>query len=206
MPEGLQNSGSISDEALALQARRGSKEAEEELLLRYKNFVRAKARPYYLTGSDREDLIQEGMIGLYKAVRDFNQEKEASFRSFADLCVTRQILTAIKNATRNKHQPLNSYISLNNPVFTDNPDRTVEDLAASDLSSSPEELIIAEESVLRAQEVIKSKLSSFEIQVLELYMAGLPYCDIAQRLSKPVKSVDNALQRIKHKLAQELLP
>jgi len=191
---------SLSDEKLVTLAMNGSKEAQELILNRYKNFVRAKARTYFLVGADSDDIVQEGMIGLYKAVRDFKADKLSSFRAFADLCITRQIITAIKTATRNKHLPLNSYISLNKPIYDDDSERTLMDVITEETVSDPEELMLHKEAVASIEVKIGKELSFFEKSVLELYLDGRSYQEIAEILGKHVKSVDNALQRIKKKL------
>lgn len=191
---------SLSDEKLVTLAVNGSNEAQEMILNKYKNFVRAKARTYFLVGADSDDIVQEGMIGLYKAVRDFKADKLSSFRAFADLCITRQIITAIKTATRNKHLPLNSYISLNKPIYDDDSERTLMDIITEETVCDPEELMLHKEAVASIEVKIGKELSSFEKSVLELYLDGRSYQEIAENLGKHVKSVDNALQRIKKKL------
>ena len=191
---------SLSDEKLVTLAVNGSNEAQEMILNKYKNFVRAKARTYFLVGADSDDIVQEGMIGLYKAVRDFKADKLSSFRAFADLCITRQIITAIKTATRNKHLPLNSYISLNKPIYDDDAEKTLMDIITEETVCDPEELMLHKEAVASIEVKISKELSSFEKNVLELYLDGRSYQEIAEHLGKHVKSVDNALQRIKKKL------
>ncbi len=191
---------SLSDEKLVTLAMSGSNEAQEMILNKYKNFVRAKARTYFLVGADSDDIVQEGMIGLYKAVRDFKADKLSSFRAFADLCITRQIITAIKTATRNKHLPLNSYISLNKPIYDDDSERTLMDVITEETVCDPEELMLHKEAVASIEVKIGKELSSFEKRVLELYLDGCSYQEIAENLGKHIKSVDNALQRIKKKL------
>ena len=154
----------------------------------------------YILGGDREDLIQEGMIGLYKAVRDFNPDKNISFKTFADVCITRQILTAIRTANRNKHTPLNASISINAPVFDDDSGATILNIIQSTSISNPEELYIIDESLKEIKNEISKKLSGFENTVLELYLDGLSYVEISEKTDKSIKSIDNALQRIKKKL------
>jgi RNA polymerase sporulation-specific sigma factor len=168
--------------------------------------VRAKSRAYFLIGADSEDIIQEGMIGLYKAVRDYNEEKNASFRSFAELCVNRQMITAIKAATRQKHQPLNSYVSLNKPVYEEESEQTYMDFLQSDSSAllNPETLLIGQENKHFLEDQMVKNLSSFETRVLVLYLQGRSYFEIAHVLDKPEKSIDNALQRVKKKLEKFL--
>ncbi|NMA55757.1 MAG: RNA polymerase sporulation sigma factor SigH [Firmicutes bacterium] len=194
----------IQDEELVSKARDGSEVALEVLINKYKNFVRAKARSYFLVGADRDDIIQEGMIGLYKAVRDFRADKLSSFRAFAELCVTRQIITAIKTATRQKHIPLNSYISLNKPIYDEDSDRTLMDVISGVHISDPEELVINREEFDDIESKMGEILSDLEWQVLVSYLEGRSYQEIAAELNRHVKSVDNALQRVKRKLEKYL--
>ena len=197
---------SAKDEELVLMAQNGDDAAQEYLLDKYKSLVRAKSRAYFLFGADSEDIIQEGMIGLYKAVRDYNEEKNASFRSFAELCVNRQMITAIKAATRQKHQPLNSYISLNKPVYEEESEQTYMDFLQSSSESllNPEALLIGQENKSFLEDQMVKNLSSFETRVLVLYLQGRSYFEIANVLDKPEKSIDNALQRVKKKLEKFL--
>ena len=167
---------------------------------KYRNFVRAKARTYFLIGADREDIIQEGMIGLYKAVRDYKPGSGATFRSFAGLCITRQIISAIKTATRQKHIPLNSYISLSKSSFGDDSDSTLLDLLAEQHKFDPEEIMINRERSDFLENRLIASLSKYETCVLRKYLAGKRYCVIAAELGKSEKSIDNALQRIKKKI------
>ncbi|MGI6150972.1 MAG: RNA polymerase sporulation sigma factor SigH [Christensenellales bacterium] len=190
----------ILDEELIPIAREGEDKAIDELFKRYKNFVRAKARSYFLIGADREDIIQEGMIGLYKAIRDYREDKQSSFRAFAELCITRQMITAIKSATRQKHIPLNSYISLNKPVYDDGSDRTLIDMLSCSKSTNPEDLLIGREDYEAVESCIGEGLSKFEKQVLLLYLSGKSYQQIGAELNRQTKAVDNALQRVKRKL------
>ncbi len=194
------------DEELVLMAQNGDDAAQEYLLDKYKSLVRAKSRAYFLMGADSEDIIQEGMIGLYKAVRDYNEEKNASFRSFAELCVNRQMITAIKAATRQKHQPLNSYISLNKPVYEEESEQTYMDFLQSSSGSllNPEALLIGQENKSFLEDQMVKNLSSFETRVLVLYLQGRSYFEISRVLDKPEKSIDNALQRVKKKLERFL--
>jgi len=192
------------DEQLLLQIKEGNNAALEQLINKYKNFVRSKAKTYFLVGADKEDIVQEGMIGLFKAIRDFKDDKLVSFKSFAEICVTRQIITAIKTATRQKHMPLNSYISLNKPVFEDDGERTLMETINHDVVSDPEMLFIGKEELARIEGKINEVLSSFELEVLYLYLQGKSYHEIASELNKEVKSVDNALQRIKKKVEKFL--
>ncbi len=192
------------DENMVELARFGDVAAQEFLINKYKNFVRAKARSYFLIGADREDIIQEGMIGLYKAIRDFRIDRLSSFRAFAELCITRQIITAIKTATRQKHIPLNSYISLNKPIYSEDSERTLMDIISGTKISDPEELIISREEFTGIETKMGEILSSLEWKVLMCYLEGKSYQEIAEDLNRHVKSVDNALQRVKRKLERYL--
>jgi RNA polymerase sporulation-specific sigma factor len=192
------------DEDVVEFAREGDDGALEYLINKYKNFVRAKARSYFLIGADREDIIQEGMIGLYKAIRDFRMDKLSSFRAFAELCITRQIITAIKTATRQKHIPLNSYVSLNKPIYDEDSDRTLLDVISGTKITDPEELIISREEFDDIEEKMGEILSSLEWKVLMSYLEGKSYQEIAEDLKRHVKSIDNALQRVKRKLERYL--
>ena len=190
---------SQTDEEVVVLAQAGDGQALAYLLNKYKNFVRSKARSYFLIGADHEDIVQEGMIGLYKAIRDFQPTRLASFRSFAELCVKRQIITAIKAATRQKHVPLNSYVSLNKPLYDEESDRTLLDVIEGRVTN-PEDLYISQEDLSRIQTQISEVLSDLERQVLEAFMDGKSYQEIAELLGRHVKSIDNALQRVKRKL------
>lgn len=192
------------DEDIVEYAKDGDLAALEYLINKYKNFVRAKARSYFLIGADREDIIQEGMIGLYKAIRDFKSDKLSSFRAFAELCITRQIITAIKTATRQKHIPLNSYVSLNKPIYDEDSDRTLLDVISGSKITDPEELIISREEFDDIEEKMGEILSSLEWKVLMSYLEGKSYQEIAVDLKRHVKSIDNALQRVKRKLERYL--
>lgn len=194
----------MGDEEIVELAQEGNDAAQEYLINKYKNFVRAKARSYFLIGADREDIIQEGMIGLYKAIRDFRGDKLSSFRAFAELCITRQIITAIKTATRQKHIPLNSYVSLNKPIYDEDSDRTLLDIISGSKMTDPEELIISQEEFDDIEEKMGEILSSLEWQVLMSYLEGKSYQEIACDLKRHVKSIDNALQRVKRKLERYL--
>ena len=194
----------MSDEEVVELARQGDDDAQEYLIGKYKNFVRAKARSYFLIGADKEDIIQEGMIGLYKAIRDYRPDKLSSFRAFAELCITRQIITAIKTATRQKHIPLNSYISLNKPIYDEDSDRTLLDVISGTRVTDPEELVISQEDFDDIESKMGEILSSLEWNVLMYYLEGKSYQDIAAGLDRHVKSIDNALQRVKRKLERYL--
>jgi RNA polymerase sporulation-specific sigma factor len=190
----------LVDEEIIEYIHEGDDEALEYLIDKYKNFVRAKARSYFLIGADKEDIYQEGMIGLYKAIRDFKMDKLSSFRAFAELCITRQIITAIKTATRQKHVPLNSYVSLNKPIYDEDSDRTLLDIISQTKIADPEELIISKEEFYHIEEKMGEILSSLEWKVLTSYLEGKSYQEIAEDLKRHVKSIDNALQRVKRKL------
>ncbi len=192
------------DEQLVHRARNGDDAALECLITKYMHFVRSKARSYFLIGADREDIVQEGMIGLFKAIRDFRNDKLSSFRAFAELCITRQIITAIKTATRQKHIPLNSYISLNRPLYDDDSDRTLLDVVAGSKVSDPEEIVIAHEEFGAIERKMGELLSELERQVLAAYLNGKSYQEIAASLNRHVKSIDNALQRVKRKLERHV--
>jgi len=194
----------LSDEDVVLEAKGGDIVALEFLINKYKNFVKAKARSYFLIGADREDIVQEGMIGLYKAIRDFRGDKLSSFRAFAELCITRQIITAIKTATRQKHIPLNSYVSLNKPIYDEDSDRTLLDILAGTKITDPEELMINREEYNDIEFKMGEILSELEWKVLTLYLEGKSYQEIAIDLKRHVKSIDNALQRVKRKLERYL--
>ena len=194
----------MSDEDVVFEAINGDLEALDYVINKYRNFVKAKARSYFLIGADREDIVQEGMIGLYKAVRDFNPDKLASFRAFAELCITRQIITAIKTATRQKHIPLNSYVSLNKPIYDEDSDRTLLDVLSGVRITDPEELVISQEEYEDIESKIGEILSKLEWQVLMAYLGGKSYQEIARELKRHVKSIDNALQRVKRKLEKYL--
>ena len=199
-----QDYDSMTDEQVVRLAQGTDSQALEYLLNKYKNFVRTKARSYFLIGADHEDIVQEGMIGLYKAIRDYRAEKLSSFRAFAELCVTRQIITAIKTATRQKHIPLNSYISLNKPIYEEDSDRTLLDVITEEGVSNPEEMIIDREDLSLIEGRIGQMLSGLEKDVLVRYMEGKSYVEIADEMGRHVKSIDNALQRIKRKLLKYL--
>ena len=194
----------MEDEDIIKDAKNGNPSALEYLIKKYKNFVGAKARSYFLIGADKEDIIQEGMIGLYKAIRDYRADKLSSFRAFAELCITRQIITAIKTATRQKHIPLNSYVSLNKPIYDEESDRTLLDVLSGVKITDPEELIISREKLSHIESKIGEILSDLEWEVLMFYLQGKSYQEIACELDRHVKSIDNALQRVKRKLERYL--
>lgn len=190
----------LEDEGLVERVRNGDSQALEYLINKYKNFVRAKSRSYFLIGADHEDIVQEGMIGLYKAIRDFKGDKLSSFKAFAELCITRQIITAIKTATRQKHIPLNSYVSLDKPIYDEESDRTLLDVICGTRVTDPEELIINQEEFDDIELKMSEILSDLERKVLMLYLDGRSYQEISEELNRHVKSIDNALQRVKRKL------
>ena len=192
------------DEEIVIEAKKGNIRAQEYLINKYQNFVKAKAKSYFLIGADKEDIYQEGMIGLYKAIRDFKSDKLSSFKAFAELCVTRQIITAIKTATRQKHIPLNTYISLNKPIYDEESDRTLLDILSMAKVTDPEELIISQEELKHIENEIGDVLSDLEMEVLASYLDGKSYQEIACDLNRHAKSIDNALQRVKRKLEKSL--
>ena len=194
-----------ADDALVAAARDGDDRTLAELLTKYRGFARSKARSYFLVGADREDIVQEGMIGLYKAIRDYNPDLQTSFRAFAELCITRQIITAIKTATRQKHGPLNNYVSFSRPVLSDDEgERCLGDLIPTMAVSDPADLVISAERIRALQQHFDEVLSDLEAEVLRLYVDGKSYQEIAEVLKRHVKSIDNALQRIKRKLDTHL--
>ena len=188
------------DEEVVLEAKNGNVRAQEYLISKYENYVKSKAKSYFLIGADKEDIYQEGMIGLYKAIRDFKPDKLTSFKAFAELCVTRQIITAIKTATRQKHIPLNTYVSLNKPIYEEESDRTLLDVLAGFRITDPEELVISQEQMEHIEGEISKVLSDLELEVLTSYLDGKSYQEIACDLDRHAKSIDNALQRVKRKL------
>ncbi|WP_143833282.1 RNA polymerase sporulation sigma factor SigH [Oceanobacillus timonensis] len=179
---------------------KGDSHALDLLIHRYLNFVQIKARAYFIIGADKEDIVQEGMIGLYKAIRDFDLKQTTPFKAFAELCVTRQIITAIKTATRQKHLPLNSYISLDKPIYDEESDRTLLDIISSSEGSNPEKMLINQEEYGAMTFKLSELLSGLEKQVLQLYLDGCTYQEIAEQLNRHIKSIDNALVRVKRKL------
>ncbi len=195
-----------TDLGLVRAAQSGDQQASTALVRKYRSLIRCKARSYFLVGADREDVIQEGMIGLYKAIRDYDPSRQASFRSFAELCVTRQMITAVKTATRRKHVPLNTYVSLSRPAAgsEDDGERVLSDILAAREVCDPAEIVI---SAWEGDFILKGfseALSEFEARVLRLYMDGDSYQEIADRLGRHAKSVDNALQRIKRKIETQI--
>jgi RNA polymerase sporulation-specific sigma factor len=201
-PTGLEE---LEDVDLVARVREGDERSLEALLARYRNFARAKARSYFLAGSDKEDVVQEGMIGLFKAIRDFDLAQDTPFRAFAELCISRQILTAIKTANRHKHQPLNSSVSLDAPAYGDDSSRqSVGDNLVAPTFADPVELVISAEEIEAIRDSMTGSLTELESNVLALYMDGKSYEEIAGALGNHVKSIDNALQRIKRKLQRHI--
>jgi RNA polymerase sporulation-specific sigma factor len=194
----------VVDEGLVRRARGGDQQAMDQIISRYRGFVRLKASAYFLAGGDSEDLIQEGLIGLFKAVRDYRPEREASFRSFAELCVTRQIITAIKTAARNKHSPLNTYVSFSNTRAGSEQETTLADVLPDDPVTDPINQAISTEELQSLVDCLGKVLSPLESQVLAMYLEGRSYEEVAERLECNPKSVDNALQRVKRKVETHL--
>lgn len=194
----------LDDDSIILLVHEGNSQALDFLINKYISFVRAKARTYFIIGADKEDIIQEGMIGLYKAIRDYDGDKLSSFKAFAELCVTRQIITAIKTATRQKHIPLNSYVSLDKPIYDEESDRTLLDVVAGSKAIDPQELLVNREKFGDMETRLSELLSGLEKEVLRLYLDGQTYQEISVKLKRHVKSIDNALQRVKRKLEQLL--
>jgi RNA polymerase sporulation-specific sigma factor len=200
--ENLQLYVDSSDIALVHSYRRGNQSALDALMLRYHQFVRLKASSYFLAGGDAEDLVQEGMLGLYKAVRDYREDRQASFRSFAELCITRQIITAIKTATRQKHVPLNGYVSFSHTPGEagEEGECSLADMLPGPLAHDPVNQVISSEEVESLKQCLTRMLSNLESRVLRLYLSGLSYEKIAREIGCDCKTVDNALQRIKRKV------
>lgn len=197
----------LTDEEIISQIKQGDESALVYLLEKYKDIVNAKVGKYFIIGAEREDVIQEGMIGLFKAIKDFNPEKQNTFKSFANICVERQLITAIKSSNRQKHMPLNSYLSLNTAAYDNNDENSVEliDTFDSKTVEDPLETIMKEEYYNEIQNAVNKSLSKFEKQVLDRFIKGESYVTIAKRLDSPVKSVDNAIQRIRKKAIKNIL-
>ena len=194
----------LDDNELVLLAREADSDALDYLINKYKPFVRAKAKSYFLVGADQEDIAQEGMIGLFKAIRDFQFDKLSSFRAFAELCITRQIITAIKTATRQKHIPLNSYVSLDRPIYEEDSERTLIDVIEASVTIDPQEMLVTQEKYGDMETRLAEILSKLEREVLNLYLEGKSYQEISVQLKRHPKSIDNALQRVKRKLEKYL--
>lgn len=193
-----------TDEEIAILAKEGEESALEYLLVKYKDLVNGKVNKYFMIGAEKEDIIQEGMIGLYKAIKCFDNEKQNSFKSFANLCVERQLITAIKTSTRQKHLALNSYLSLNMSAYDDDEDTSLIDVFNSKTVEDPLDTITKKEYYKFVESKIDDTLSDFEKQVLQRFAAGDTYVKIAERLDAPVKSVDNAMQRIRKKAIKNI--
>lgn len=202
-----ENYGQFTDEELIVRLRDGEGQITDYIMDKYKNLVRSKAGSMYILGADRDDLIQEGMIGLFKAIRDYDIGRDASFFTFADLCISRQMYTAVQAAGRQKHAPLNSYISLYAGMGEKNDGEDMELIHSliSREEKNPEDLLIDKENVELLEKIIERELSNFEKQVLDLYITGMKYTQIAKVLGKDEKSTDNALQRIKAKLKKHII-
>jgi RNA polymerase sporulation-specific sigma factor len=195
----------LEDSYLVALAKRGSADAYEKIVKRYRGFVRLKASSYFLLGGDSDDLIQEGLVGLYKAIRDFRSDRESSFRNFAELCITRQIITAVKTASRNKHAPLNQYVSFaQTPAAAGEVETTLEEILPGPISEEPSERVIASEELRALVSCLSSVLSELESRVLSLYLDGHSYEQIGEKLECDTKTVDNALQRVKRKVAAHI--
>lgn len=193
----------LKDEELIVRLREGESAITDFIMDKYKNLVRSKAKAMFILGADNDDLIQEGMIGLFKAVRDYDSGRDASFFTFADLCISRQMYTAVQASRRQKHAPLNTYVSLYSSYTAENgnpEDATLLNALVSEAELNPEELLIDKENVANLEQMIEKKLSAFEKEVLDLYVTGMSYVQIAKVLGKDEKSTDNALQRLKGKL------
>lgn len=196
----------VQDRALIDRARAGDQAAMDRLIDRYRGFVRMKASSYFLAGGENEDLVQEGLIGFFKAVRDYRSDREASFRSFAELCVTRQIITAIKTAARNKHTPLNTYVSFSHTRAAGGSEQEISlaDILPSDPVVDPMSQVISSEELRALLNCLGDTLSELEAGVLTMYLEGRSYEEIAERLDCTPKTVDNALQRVKRKITAHL--
>lgn len=194
----------LSDEEMIELIHLGNSDVLDFLITKFQSIVRMKARTYFIIGGDREDIVQEGMIGLYKAIRDFRPDRLSSFKVFAELCITRQIITAIKTATRQKHIPLNTSVSLDKPIYDEEQERTLLDIIASSTLDDPEDLMIHKENFSFMEEEMNKVLSALEKEVLTLYLEGQSYREISEVLNRQVKSIDNALQRIKRKLEHSM--
>ena len=197
----------MSDEELINSIRADDKKALEFLICKYKDLVNSKVNKYFIIGAEKEDIIQEGLIGLYKAIKDYKEDKQNSFKSFANLCIERQLITAIKSSNRQKHMPLNSYLSLNMPAYEDsdgNADTEVMEILDANIIEDPLDTITKKEYMSNVESVIDTSLSDFEKKVLNRYIQGESYVKIARKLDAPVKSVDNAIQRIRKKTVKNL--
>lgn len=194
----------LSDNELVELAQAGDKDALEKILLRYKPLVHKKSQPYYMAGGDDDDIVQEGLIGLYAAVMDFDKAKFPLFNVFAGVCIERRIISAVKKASRLKHTPLNSYISLSDSAFDEEAGVQLGEIIDSGMGENPENILIERENVIGIEGIINNVLSEFEMQVLLCHLNGMSYKETAAAVKRDVKAVDNAMQRIKKKLEQEL--
>jgi RNA polymerase sporulation-specific sigma factor len=196
----------VEDGYLIALAKQGNKDAYDRLVRRYYGFVRLKASSYFLAGGDSDDLIQEGLVGLYKAIRDYRWDRESSFRNFAELCITRQIITAVKTATRNKHTPLNQYVSFSSTPAgsAGDPEPTLDEMLPGSSVHDPVNQVISSEELRALIACISTALSDLESRVLALYLDGHSYEEVGKRIGCDCKTVDNALQRVKRKVGQHL--
>jgi RNA polymerase sigma-H factor len=204
-PTKAQAAVQVEDSYLIALAKQGSPDAYDRLVRRYYSFVRLKASSYFLVGGDSEDLIQEGLVGLYKAIRDFRSDRESSFRNFAELCITRQIITAVKTATRNKHTPLNGYVSFSaTPAGAMDSEPTLDEMLPGSTVHDPVNQVISSEELQSLVSCLSTALSELESRVLSLYLDGYSYEQVGERLGCDTKTVDNALQRVKRKVGTHL--
>ena len=195
----------VDDHYLVTLAKNGDPNAYDRLVKRYRGFVRLKSSSYFILGGDSEDLIQEGLVGLFKAIRDFRSDRESSFRNFAELCITRQMITAVKTASRNKHAPLNQYVSFaQSPAAAGDGDSTLEEVLPGPISENPASQVIASEELSSLVDCLTTTLSELESEVLALHLDGSSYEEVAEQLGCDTKTVDNALQRVKRKLGTHL--
>ena len=196
----------LADEQIIEQIKQGDEEALSYILEKYKNLVNIKVSKYFMIGAEKEDIAQEGMIGLFKAIKSYDSEKQNSFKSFANICIERQLITAIKSSNRLKHIPLNSYLSLNTAAYDNSEDDSVEliDTFNSNTIEDPLETIMKQEYYNEVETAVNKNLSKFEKQVLDRYLKGESYVKIAEKLDSPVKSIDNAIQRIRKKAIKNM--
>lgn len=195
----------MPDEEIINKIKAGDKSALNYLMEKYKELVNMKVSKYYIIGAEKEDIVQEGMIGLYKAIKSYSEDKNTSFKSFANMCIERQLITAIKTSNRQKHMPLNSYLSLNTAAYDDEDNTELMDIFNNNTVEDPLETITKKEYYKTVENVIDKSLSDFEKQVLARFMRGESYVDIANKLDAPVKSIDNAIQRIRKKAIKNIL-
>ena len=202
MSEAHPHSEQLTDEQLCVRAVSGDRLAEEELVVRYRRLVRMCARPYFLAGGDSEDLIQEGMLGLLAAIREYDPGRAASFRTYVEVCIKHRLLSAVRAASRDKHMPLNQSVSFETPLFSGNGDYFPYHAPGGQVED-PEEILLSREAFRERMDALMGQLSGFEASILRLYLNGLSYIEIAAEVNKSPKSVDNAVQRIRRKLAQQ---